>query len=1653
MKHPIIKAACTAIAFVAIGIAALTHTTQSEAQSTDFSSDPEEFVRQMDDIFKLSQDKKAAKEFIQSLRLFMQAPQTDESRKQQLIADCNLLKKKKARAYPDYHTLISLIMTLSTDNAKIADNNYNVWHNVLSEKLRGKGISLQKIQTYISQTNAYIETGAVAKSNSALWKTDATNVTFSSEGTKLFIKIPRSRIVCCAQGDSIDIIETQGIVDFDGKTFVGESGVITWERCDLPREKTHAEFGAYNIDMSKSFFEIDSVKFTNTDYFSYPLYGRIEHKVVPRKSTLGQTYPKFFTKDDQRREVKGIFPNIDYEGGFSQIGRRFQGSGTPQNPAVLTVYQRDTAFITARALSFALYPDKIESSDTKINIALGEGEIRHPGLRFRYDDKSKEISLLRNGEGMEKSNYFDTYHMVTFDVEQIKWKIGSKDMNLGMVEGASRGLAMFESIDYYRQEEYNEIQGMEMTHPFQNIKDFYRYNGGYSFDVTAYAQFINKDISQVRQQMIQYSYDNFIDYDEATDEVTPTQRLFNYLDNRLAEAEAADPRKRNNPSLKNPRLADIDYDVMIFESQTTEYDKEVHGVQPNGTIDLNNYDIKLNGVSGIAISEYQNVAFYPDSGRIFLKKNRDFQFNGKVQAGMVELKGKDFYFSYNDYNIVLDRIESLNMQVLTNELDPYGMPVKVPIDNTIHDLTGYLQIDMPNNKSGLRGRDPKYPELTSTKESYIYYDADHIQDGQYARDKFYYTVDPFVFNDINNIKYSNTKFDGVLTSGIMPDIRHELVIRPEDNSLGFVTQTPEEGYQIYDNRALLKATIDLSNAGLRGGGDLHYLTSVATSNDFTFLPDMALGNTQNFSVEETTTGVVYPGVQIGTEQQITDERGLMRTGETELEFYPLEDKLNVYNTVGKFRMFPSKKVEGRYDCLLDGGLSVTPQGMHGLGEAQLPFGAKLEASIMDFTDHSFTTDSTYFAQYRQLGNGENELVSDGLRRDIARVADNKFYDRIYSATKSRVPYETNDALTEMETFIKIRHDYAAEMQTEIDSKCMVSTIDFNERIGKFSYKSAEGGEKKYNTIKFKTWVKEFTWDMERNEQTIGRHGADPGLKFECMKSEREKVDPLTFNVPYAIYNASTNEMHCEEVKFVNCADAKINLAEDGQMIIRSTNDRHTIAIDPLKNTKIDIKNDTTYHQIYNARSVIKGAVEYTAIGDYDFYNKEKVKYTIFMDSIFTRKEEMVDSLGKKNTIFVTNAIGRNTEDINFDRHFAFKGEVHIKGWRQLLEWDGGVRMIHDAPQGPKGYTYFTSIINPEKVEIPIGEKLLVYKADPKQRHQIYKDFFIRHDSTHVYSSFTEVRKDNSDISIVSSNGILFYNNIFERFDITSKQKREKIDARGSLISFLPPENAITGFGELKLGISEMMGNKAPFVITSAGNIRDDRTTNTQTVNALMNINFPFSPELATMIYQKILGTSAPLCDTANHKYEARLLELYDTTGVKEIKAMRWTGLDSKKQLLPTSGNLFTFDNVELTWLTTEKAYICDADVNLMMMHGRNVNKKMHLTAELIASNRTVGLVPRIFMKLSTDDGYWLYINLLHYPTTKKWVLNMRSSDEEFNEYLAQNPVRSSGGYNCIRVDENDKKFMAFMNNFNAQALLKGEATGVNIEEDDEGEEN
>ena len=258
-------------------------------------------------------------------------------------------------------------------------------------------------------------------------------------------------------------------------------------------------FGEYDIDMTKNQFDVDSVCFKNTNYFSFPLYGKIEHKVTKIKSQEGTKYPKF-TTTTERYEIKQIFDNVDYSGGFSQVGASMHGSSSEGNPAELSIYRNDTLFVTARSNSFRLLPDRVDGLSTEIAITLDDKQITHPGLRFRYLDDKKEMHLVRGGDGLERSMYFDYYHMMTLDVEFIRWKVGSSTMEMKMVAGAAKGYADFSSMDFFKKQYYRELQGMDFEHPFQLIYDYYRMIGGQPFTTEDYVSFRNLPITQLRQE-------------------------------------------------------------------------------------------------------------------------------------------------------------------------------------------------------------------------------------------------------------------------------------------------------------------------------------------------------------------------------------------------------------------------------------------------------------------------------------------------------------------------------------------------------------------------------------------------------------------------------------------------------------------------------------------------------------------------------------------------------------------------------------------------------------------------------------------------------------------------------------------------------------------------------------------------------------------------------------------------------------------------------------------------------------------------------------------------------------------------------------------------------------------------------------------------
>ncbi len=92
----------------------------------------------------------------------------------------------------------------------------------------------------------------------------------------------------------------------------------------------------------------------------------------------------------------------------------------------------------------------------------------------------------------------------------------------------------------------------------------------------------------------------------------------------------------------------------------------------NAVFDLRNYDLTINGVSRIFLSDSQNVAIYPANDRIVMKKNRNFQFDGHVQAGLFTFSGKNFFFDYDTFKIGLSKIDSLQIRYLTGQTTIMG---------------------------------------------------------------------------------------------------------------------------------------------------------------------------------------------------------------------------------------------------------------------------------------------------------------------------------------------------------------------------------------------------------------------------------------------------------------------------------------------------------------------------------------------------------------------------------------------------------------------------------------------------------------------------------------------------------------------------------------------------------------------------------------------------------------------------------------------------------------------------------------------------------------------------------------------------------------------------------------------------------------------
>ncbi|MEO0405535.1 MAG: hypothetical protein AAF193_11745, partial [Bacteroidota bacterium] len=357
-------------------------------------------------------------------------------------------------------------------------------------------------------------------------------------------------------------------------------GKVTWDRAEFDPATTYAEFDNYEIRIKGSSFIVDSVLFYN-EYFDQPLIGQLSEKVLANRNGPQASYPKFESYN-KRLEIKNIFKNVDYEGGFTMRGVRLAGTGTIEEPAILTFYRDGERFLENRSMEFSIRPEKITSLHSSARIYLDEDTISHPDLNLKFDKNARRLTLLRTDEGLSKAPYSNTYHGMDMFFEALYWNIDEPLIEMGALVGSTQHLAAFESQDYYKKARYDGLMGIGMTHPLVEIRDFSRYAGSTEFYDKELAQFLRLGLEQTSIQLIELNNQGYLTYDLNTGWVVMKPKLMNYL--------------RNNSGAR-------DYDVLLFNSEV--------GGGNNAQLNLINNNLLVKGVQRIQLSDSQNVVVYP----------------------------------------------------------------------------------------------------------------------------------------------------------------------------------------------------------------------------------------------------------------------------------------------------------------------------------------------------------------------------------------------------------------------------------------------------------------------------------------------------------------------------------------------------------------------------------------------------------------------------------------------------------------------------------------------------------------------------------------------------------------------------------------------------------------------------------------------------------------------------------------------------------------------------------------------------------------------------------------------------------------------------------------------------------------------------------
>lgn len=766
--------------------------------------------------------------------------------------------------------------------------------------------------------------------------------------------------------DTLRVLETSGRYQPLEDLWIGDKGRVTWARAGLD-EDVYAVFDTFSVDLRRSLLEVKDAK------LNYPLFfgNRKIPGVFEDKVMTGSGNPSFprFRSYDRRLRIDNFAEDITYRGGFSLQGNTIYGYGEDDQKAVIEIFNQDgeKAF-SGKSETFVIRKEeRIVGQQVNMAFYFGQDSIYHPSVNVRYDVVGKKLELTRGERGSDRSPFYSSLHRVTLDADEVTAYLNRDSVEVGQEKPnmVKKEPLNIQSFQYFNEEDFRSYQGLASANPITMLKAAASEYGN-QIDAGLLAKKMNPRFSSenITSLLYRLAADGFIIYDGEADQVYIKEKTLHFADASVEQ---------------------VDYDLLDLTSSTQKV---------NAVIDLANKGIYIREINDFLLSKKQQVAVLPaDSTDFVLLPNRNFAFSGGIMAGYSRLDGRSFHFDYDKFRIQLDSVDRWLLFV------PEERPVVNPnteafsLNSTIESFAGVLAVDAENNKGGIDDI-KEFPFLRTNSPSYVYYDSERVADTVYVRDSFYYELNPFVFNRIDDYAREDVSFGGQLVSAaIFPVFSEDLIVR-DDYSLGFVHATPEVGYPVFGGKGEYRGNIDLSNNGLQGVGRLNYLGAQIEAEDFVFRPRQVEASARVFDLDENRS----------TEIDVPQVHG----DDVRIDWRPYRDSMVIRSVEGApFALFRED------DHQLQGELVLTPQGVRGAGRLDWS-AAVMQSDMFSFGAFSAQADTTTI-RIKALEEEAVAIQTENIQGTVDFDEQKGFFKSNEAFLTTELPY--NQYVTTMNEFI------------------------------------------------------------------------------------------------------------------------------------------------------------------------------------------------------------------------------------------------------------------------------------------------------------------------------------------------------------------------------------------------------------------------------------------------------------------------------------------------------------------------------------------------------------------------------------------------------------------------------------------------------------